>query len=210
VVEGELLVGLVARAGSNLCGRVASGGDLFEQNVGQQGWVGAVPLDDELWAACVALRHLAGEACVGVGFSRGDAVLLKKQGNTFFDVGALQDRHAAGKVFNGVEEPVLFDDGDSDCVQIGIEKIGAVGGGRHPDLLDVCGIFGVSADVFGDSAEVASGLSSAGEEIGLAGILVEVFALFVNDELDVSARGVGQGVVPVQGREIVLCSGLAG
>jgi hypothetical protein len=48
-------------------------------------------------------------------------VLQKELGDTFFDVGALRDGDVAGEVFDGVEEAVLFDDGDSDCVEVGIE-----------------------------------------------------------------------------------------
>jgi hypothetical protein len=210
VVEGELLVGLFAGAGSNGGGCVTPAGDLLEQDVGQLGWIGAVPLDDQLWAACVALRHVTGGACIYIGFSRCDAVLLKKLGDTFFDIGALRNRHVASEVFDGVEEALIFDDGDSDCVQIGIKEIGPVGGGGHPDLLDGCGIFGMSTDVLGDGAEVTSGLSSAGEEIGFSRILVEQIVGLVDDPLDVGACGVGQGVVPMQGREIVRGSGLVG
>jgi len=148
-------------------------------------------LDDHLWTACVALWHLTGAARVCVGCSGCDAVLLKELGDSRFNFGALRNGYATGKVFDGVEKTLVFDDSDADCVQIGIEEIGAVGRGSHPVLLEVRGIFGMSANVLGDGDEVSAGLCTAGHEVGLAWVLMEIFALFMDDALHVGACGLG-------------------
>jgi hypothetical protein len=137
-------------------------------------------------------------------------VLLEELGYTFFYAGTLRDGNVASEVFDGAEEATVFDDGDSDCVQIWIEEIGAMGGGGHPYLLEVGGFFAVSSDVLGDGGEVGSGVGSAGKEVRLTGILMEHFAGFANDPFDVGARGLGQSAVPMEGREIVRGSGLIG
>lgn len=160
--------------------------------------------------ACVAVWHGAGGAGVGVGCGGGDAVLLQKLGNAFFDAIVLLDSYAAGEVLDGVEEATLFDDGDSDRVEVGVEEIGAVGGSGHPDFLEVCGTFAVAADVLGDGGEVGSGVGSAGLEVGLSGVLMEIFALILDYALEVGVGGVGEGAVPVQRREVVGGSGLVG
>ena len=166
-------------------------------------------MDDHLWTACVALWHLTGAARVCVGCSGCDAVLLKELGDSRFNFGALRNGYATGKVFDGVEKTLVFDDSDADCVQIGIEEIGAVGRGGHPDLLEGCWIIGVTADVLGDGTEVGSGLCAAGHEIRLSGILMELIGL-VDDPFGVRPCGVCKSAVPMQGREIMRGSGLVG
>jgi hypothetical protein len=76
--------------------------------------------------------------------------------------------------------------------------------------MDSSGSVAVSGDVFGDGAEVSAGVGAAGDEVRLAGVLVKEFARVADDPLEVSAGGFGEGVVPAQGREIVLGSRLIG
>jgi hypothetical protein len=118
-------------------------------------------------------------------------MLLEELGDALFDAAALRDEDVAGEVLDGVEEAALFGDGDSYCVEVGVEEVGAVGGGGHPDLLEVCGTFAAAADVLGDGGEVGSGVGSAGGEVGFAGILVEIFALLMDDALKVGLGGAG-------------------
>lgn len=113
------------------------------------------------------------------------------------------------EVFDGGEEAVVFCDGDSDCIEIGIEDIGAVGGGVHPGLLDK-GYVSAAADVFGDGGEVRSGLCTTSGHVGFAGVSMQEFAGFVEDALDMSFGCGGEGAVPMDGREVVSGTGAVG
>ena len=144
---------------------------------------------------------------VGVGFGRRDAMLEQDLGDTFFKRVEGLDGCAAGEVFNGGEEAVIFCDGDSDCVEIGVEDVGAVAGAVHPGLMDERDV-GAAAYVFGDGGEVSSGLCAASREVGFAGVLMEEFAGFVADALDVSFGCGCQGVVPMERRQVVRGAGL--
>jgi len=116
----------------------------------------------------------------------------------------------AAEVFDGEEEALIFDDGDADCVEIGIEEIGAVGGSGHPDLLEGGGSVSVAGEVFGDGAEAGSGVGAAGDEVGFSGVLVEELAWVADDPAEMSVGSLGEWCVPVQGREVVLGAGLVG
>jgi hypothetical protein len=56
---------------------------------------------------------------------------------------------------------------------------------------------GAAAYVFGDGGEVGSCLCAASGEVGFVGILMEEFAGFVADALDVSFGCGCEGFVPV-------------
>ncbi len=94
------------------------------------------------------------------------------------------------EVFDGEEETLIFDDGDADYVEVGVEEIGAVGGGSHPDLLEGGGSVSVAGYVFGDGAESGSGVRAAGDEVGFAGVLVEELRI-ADDPAEMSAGGLG-------------------
>src|ERR1700686_1654706 len=100
---------------------------------------------------------------------------------------------AAAEVLYGEEEALILDDGDADCVQVGIEEVGAVGGGGHPDLVERSGSVSVSGDVLGDCGKACSGVGAAGDEIGFAGILVEKLAGIADDPAEVVAGGDCEG-----------------
>jgi len=134
-------------------------------------------------------------------------MLEQDLGDTFFKRVEGLDGCAAGEVFNGGEEAVIFCDGDSDCVEIGVEDVGAVAGAFHPGLMDERDV-GAAAYVFGDGGEVSSGLCAASREVGFAGVLMEEFAGFVADALDVCFGCGCQGVVPMERRQVVRGAGL--
>jgi hypothetical protein len=211
VPGGELLiVGLLAGAGSDGGGGVGGFVELLEEDAGELGEIGAVPLHDELWRAGVALGHGAGFAGIFIGGGGRDALSLEELCDVLLDGVAVEGGDVVGEVLDGVEEAVGFDDGDADGVEVGIEEIGAVGGGGHPDLLDGGGVFAAAGEIFSDGAEVGSGLIGAGEEIGFAGILVREIAGGADDPLGVGVRGADERTVPLQGREIVRGAGLVG
>ena len=186
-----------------------TGGDGAEERVGQDGRVGAVPLDDQFWRSCCAAWHGAGLACVGVRFCGGDAVGLEGLGYAFFEAIVGLDGCAVGEVLDGGEEAVVGNDGDAYGVEVGVENIGAVGGSAHPGLMEGGGV-GTAADVFGDGGEVGSGLGTASGHVGLAWVLMLELALFMNDSLGVDSGGAGEVAVPVDGRQVVGGSGLIG
>jgi hypothetical protein len=69
---------------------------------------------------------------------------------------------------------------------------------------------GAAAYVFGDGGEVGSGLRAASGQVGFAGILMEEFTGFVVDALNVSFGCGCEGVVPMEGREVVRGPGSIG
>ena len=77
-------------------------------------------------------------------------------------------------------------------------------------LLEVGGGLSVAGDILGDGAEAGAGVAAAGDEVRLAGILVEKLAGVAEDPAEMIACGAGQGIVPAQGREVVLGSSLIG
>lgn len=101
---------------------------------------------------------------------------------------------------------MIFRHGDSDCVEVGIEDVGAVAGAVHPGLMDERDV-GAATDVFGDGGVVGSGLCAACGEVGFAGVLMQEFAGFAADALDVNLGCGCEGAVPVKRREIVRGAG---
>jgi hypothetical protein len=117
---------------------------------------------------------------------------------------------AAAEVLDGEEEALILDNGDANCVQVGIEEVGAVGGSGHPDLVEGGGIFSVSGDVLGDGGEASAGVGTAGDEVRLSGVLVEKLAGVADDPAEVVVGSDGEGAVPAQRREVALGSCLVG
>jgi len=210
VVGGELLVGLAAGAGSYGGGFVAGLVEVLEDGVGEMGDVGAVPLDDELGRAGLSLGHGAGFAGVFVGWRGWESLGLEKLLDLTLDRLGGEGGDVAAEVLHGEEEALIFADGDADDIQFRIEKVGAMDGGGHPDVVEVGGSLSVCGDVFRDGAEAGSGAGSAGDEVGFAGVLVTKLAGVAEDPAEMIAGGEGEGAVPAQGREIVLGSGLIG
>ena len=147
MVGGELLVGLPAGAGSDCSGFVSGLVEILDECIRKMADVGAVPLDDKLGSAGLSLGHGAGLAGVLIRWRGWEAAGLKKLCDLMLDRFGCEGGDAAAEVLDGEEESLILDDGDADYVQVGIEKIGAVGGGRHPDLLQVGGSLSVSGDV---------------------------------------------------------------
>src|ERR1700736_6381111 len=127
--------------------------------------VGAVPLDDEFGSAGLSLAHGAGLARVLIRGRGRKAAGLKKFCDLMLDRFGCERGNAAAEVLNGEEEALVFDDGDADCVQVGIEEVGAMGGGAHPDLVEGGGSRSVSGDVLRDGGEACSGVGAAGDEV---------------------------------------------
>ena len=100
-------------------------------------------------------------------------------------------------------------DGDSDCVEVGVEDVGAMAGAVHPGLMDERDV-GAATDIFGDGGEVSSGLCAASGEVGFAGVLMEEFAGFAADALHVSSSCGCEGFVPMEWRKVVRGTGLVG
>ena len=92
----------------------------------------------------------------------GDGVFLLGNGESF-------DR--AGEIFDGVELMFTGDDRDANRVDLGIEQVGTVTFGVHPEVVDDDGSWSL-AYVFADKAEVCSSVGSSLGEFGLVGELV--------------------------------------
>jgi hypothetical protein len=208
VVGGEL--GLFACADCDFGCGVSAGGDGMEQSVGQKSGIGAVPLDDESWIACGAALHGASLMGVGVGCGGGYAVLEQNLRDAFFErVEGLNGRRA-GEVFDGVEEAAIFEDGDANGIEVGVEDVGAVGGAGHPASVELGRTDVSSCEVFGDGCEVSVCLGGARGEVGFAGVLMLEVVGFVDDPLGMGERGLSEGWVPVEWREVVLGACLIG
>ena len=70
------------------------------------------------------------------GFCNAHSGLCDDAGNGALLLVERKDFDGAGEVFYGVELVVARDDGDPDGVNVGIEEIGAVAGGVHPEIVD--------------------------------------------------------------------------
>src|SRR5882757_825619 len=147
VVGGELRVGLPAGTGSDGGCAVSGLVEILDECVGQMADVGAVPLDDEFGSAGLSLAHGAGLACVLIRWRRGEAAGLKKFCHLMFDRFGCERFNAVAEVLYGEEEALIADGGDADDVEVGVEEVGAMGGGGHPDLLQVGGSRSVPGDV---------------------------------------------------------------
>jgi hypothetical protein len=84
----------------------------------------------------IASAHGAGLAGVVGGFGDTHSGLCDDAGNGALLLIEGKDFDGAGEVFYGVELVVASDDGDSDGIYAGIEEIGAVAGGVHPEIVD--------------------------------------------------------------------------
>jgi len=114
-----------------------------------------------------------------------------------------------GEVLDSVQRSRTLDNSNSNCIQIWVEKVGAVGWGAHPCLMDLCGV-GSAGEVLRDGGKVSTGLGSASGEVGFAGVLVLEWAGFVDHPLVVNSGGACDSAVPLQGWKIVRGSGLIG
>lgn len=104
----------------------------------------------------------AGGLDAELGDEGGDGGLLLLEGD-----GA----DGAGEVFDGEELVAAGDDADAGDVDGGVEEVGAVVRGVHPEVVDLGGAGGF-ADVLGDGGEGDAGGGAAGGEFGLAGELM--------------------------------------
>lgn len=183
---------------------------MLGEGVGQLTDVGAFPLDHEFGRASLALRHGTGLASVFVGRSRRETFGLKKPGDLLLDCVGCERGDVAGEVFDREEKALIFGDGDADNIEFGIEKIGAMGRGGHPNLLNGGGSVSMTGDILGDGAKAGSSVGAASDQVGLAGILVEELSGVADNPLEMEMGGVREGVVPLQGRQIVGGAGLIG
>jgi hypothetical protein len=92
----------------------------------------------------------------------GDGAFLFGNGESF---------DGAGEIFDGVELMITGHDGDAYRVDLGIEQVGTVTCGVHPEVVDDDGSWSL-AYVFADKAEVCSSVGSSLGEFGLVGKLV--------------------------------------
>src|SRR6266566_3168492 len=171
VVGGELLVGLPAGTGSDCSGFVSGLVEILENGVGELGDVGAVPLDDKLGSAGLPLGHGAGLAGVLIRWRGWEALGLKELCDLMLDRLGGEGGDVAAEVLHGEQEAMIFGDGDADDIQFGVEEVGTMDGGGHPDVVEVGGSLSVCGDVFRDGAEAGAGVASASDEVGFAGIL---------------------------------------
>ena len=94
------------------------------------------------------------------GFGHTHSGLCDDAGNGVLLLVECEDFDRAGEVFYRIELIVACDDGDADGVDVGIEEIGAVAGGLHPEIVDDDGAGGF-AYVFADETEVCADAGSA-------------------------------------------------
>ncbi len=206
VVGGELRVGWFAGTGSDGCRSVFRFVELLDDCIRELADVGAVPLNDEFGNAGLPFRHCAGQAGVFVRWGGRETPGLEKLCDLALDSFSREDRDVVGEVFDGVEKTLILGDSNTDQVQVWIEKVGAVRGGGHPDLLESCGTRAMSTDIFRDGSEACPGTGAAGGEVGFVGVLVEELAGVAEDPLEVSLGGSSKGTIPMKWREVVLGS----
>jgi hypothetical protein len=128
-----------------------------------------------------------------------------------FDSSGGEDVRGVAEVLDGGEEAVGSDgDGNADGGEAGAEEVGAVAGAIDPALVDLEGGLVVGGEVFGNGAEVSSGLVASGDEIGLAGIFVIECAGVLEDYAKVLTGGAGQRGVPGERWQAVLSAELVG
>ena len=89
-----------------------------------------------LTGTCVASAHSASLTGVVCGFRYKHSGFCDDAGNGALLLVESKDWNGAGEVFDGVELIVTCNDSDSDGVDVGIEQIGAVAGGVHPEIMD--------------------------------------------------------------------------
>jgi hypothetical protein len=154
------------------------------------------------------LGHLAGFAGVRVRWGWWEALLLKQFGDLMLDSFRCKSGDVASEVFDGVKESLVFGDGNANYVEFGIEEVGAVGGGSHPDDVERGGRVSVASDVFRDGSEVGAGVCAASDEVGFAGVLVEEVVGIAENPLEVGFGGAGEGVVPCKWGKIVCFASL--
>ena len=104
------------------------------------------------------------------------------------------ERSHAGKIFDGVDETGIFDHGDANRVEFGLEEIGAMAGGFHPGTVEFGSIRGIS-DVFGDDRKMNTSADEPAGERGFAGKLVGNDA-DAGHENGMIASGAGEVLVP--------------
>ena len=200
---GEADGGLGAVAGTDRGALVVVPVELSEQGRRELRGV-AVPLNNEAGVRCGGRALLAGGAGERGGGDGGEALVEKELGDVGLDGGAAEDGGGVAEVLDGEEGAVLLDDGDADGGELRAEQVGAVDRGLEPELRDGGGVgAGGAAKVFGDPAEVGSGLRGAGGEIGLTGVLVlERTQAGVRHVRGVLAGGESEGGIPGQRRQV--------
>jgi len=187
--------GLVVLAGGEV--GLELRGDLVEAG-------GSVAEDVPGSASGIAGGHGAGDASLGGRVGYGNTGLSDDAGYGLFLLVERQGLHDAGEVFDGVELAVAVDDGDADGIDLGVEEVGAVAGGVHPEVVDDDGGGGF-ADVFADEAEVHAGVGSAVGEVGLVVELVGDGGV-VGHLAGVEDGGLGKDGVEAEGGEAEGCA----
>jgi hypothetical protein len=137
-------------------------------------------------------------------------LVLKQFGDLTLDGLEAESGNVAAEVFDSIEESLVFGYGDADCVEFGIEDVGAVSGGLHPYLVERSSSVAVAGDVLRDGAEVGSGVGAASNEVGFAGVLVLEVVGIAQDPLEVGFGSAGEGVVPCKRGKTVCFASLIG
>lgn len=137
VVGGEgAFAGCRASANDSLV--IFAGDKAVSQLTGNRVQAGSGVSHDEpgLTRARVAGAHGAGLASVVGGFGDAHSRLCNDAGDGALLLIDRKDFYGAGEVFYGVQLVVARDDRDADGVDVGIEEIGAMVGGVHPEIVD--------------------------------------------------------------------------
>ena len=150
------------------------------------------------------MRHGAGFAGVLVGWRGRETLCLKQLLHLTLDCLGGEGWDFASEVLHGEEQALVLAYSDAYDIQFGIEEVGAMDWGGHPDVVQVGGRLSVAGDVLRDSAEAGACVGAASDEVGFAGILVLKVVGVAKNPAEMIAGGRGQRVIPPQSRQIVL------
>ena len=179
-----ILVGVRVELGKKLIGKIGEIlREIAEEVFGMEAW-------GDTAGEGARLADIAG--------SRDDAEAARGElsANAMLLILKADERSHAGKIFDGVDETGIFDHGDANRVEFGLEEIGAMTGGFHPGTVELGSIRGIS-DVFGDDRKMDASADQPAGERRLAGILV-------GDDADAGHKngmivsGAGEVLVPLE------------
>ena len=104
---------------------------------------------------------LADVAGGGRGDNAQEAVFADQVHDACFKIVLAKRRAGGGEVLDGDERAIFFEDADAERVELRVEDVGTVDGGRHPELFHGDGRGPAAGQVLGDGGEARAGCCGA-------------------------------------------------
>ncbi len=142
------------------------------------------------------------------GFEDGDTSGPDETGDGLLDLCVGESFYGVGVIGDSVEGAATGDDGDTDAIDLRVEKIFTMAFGVHPESVNALRR-GSHGDVFFNEAEVRAGVGGAGGEIGRVGVLVRDGA-FGGHAQTVLSGSCGECGIPGEGVESGFSAGAVG